>query len=294
MYNTLDANLLKIAGAIPELAPLAAKHGLAGVNVPASILEDPKMAQDARTAAMDHGLTWGLLPTPVDFFSDKVDGRAFDEALVKLERWAAVGEKLGVRYSYNHVWPSNAARPFAENFEWHVERLRRLQPIFEDHGIRYGLEFLGVHELRVRHPHPFVHTISGVLAIADAAGGGTGFLFDTYHWYCGSRRLDDVYYAARNCRRMVNMHVNDAVAGRAPDEQRDSERAMPMETGVIDSAMIYRLFRDSGYEGPVMCEPMTPWTQRFAAMPAEAAVAEVAAAFERLDHGRGRPQPAGA
>lgn len=46
-----------------------------------------------------------------------------------------------------------------------------------DNGIHYGFEFLGPKELRTRHQHPFVHTISGVLAIADAAGGKTGFLF---------------------------------------------------------------------------------------------------------------------
>jgi sugar phosphate isomerase/epimerase len=163
-----------------------------------------------------------------------------------------------------------------------VRRLERIQAVFADHGIQYGLEFLGPHELRVQHPHPFVHTLSGVLAIADAAGGTAGFLFDTYHWYCGSRRLDDLYFAAQNSRRMVNLHLNDGLAGKAPDEQRDLTRAMPMTTGVIDAAMIYRLFAESGYQGPAMCEPMRPTTERYAVAPAEESIREVAEAFERV------------
>lgn len=283
MYKTLDAHLLKIPGTIPELAPLAARYGFEGIHVPEAILRDDRLAAEAKAAVDANGLKWGLLPTPVDFFDEAIEGRAFEDALETLKIWAATGEKLGVNYSYNHIWPSSSKRDFGENFEWHVERLKRIQAIFADHGIKYGLEFLGPYELRVRHKRPFVHTISGVLAIADAAGGETGFLFDTYHWHCGSGRLDDLYFAVRNCHRMVNFHLNDGVAGREPDEQRDLERAMPMSTGIIDSALIYRLFKENGYQGPVMCEPMVPTTGRFAAAPPEKSVAEVMEAFRRVE-----------
>ncbi len=162
-----------------------------------------------------------------------------------------------------------------------MKRLEKLQEVFVNHGIQYGFEFLGPKELRVRHPHPFVHTISGVLSIADAAGGKTGFLFDTYHWYCGSGRLDDLYFAAQNCHRMVNFHLNDGVAGKSRDEQEDQVRAMPMTTGIIDAARIYQLFEKNGYKGPVMCEPMVPSTDRFAVQDVEKSMAEVKDAFNR-------------
>jgi len=283
MYKTLDAHLLKIPGTIPELAPLAAERGFEGINVPERILRDERMAREALAAVRHYDLQWGLLPTPVDFFHEDIEGGVFEDALKTMAQWAAIGEKLGVKYAYNHIWPSSSKRAFEENFEWHVERLKRIQTIFANHGIRYGLEFLGPYELRVRNRHPFVHTLSGVLAIADAAGGEAGFLFDTYHWYCGSGRLDDVFYAAQHTSRMVNVHLNDGVAGRAPDEQRDLERAMPMTTGLIDSAFIYNMFKESGYEGPVMCEPMAPSTDRFATAPQEQSIAEVMEAFKRVE-----------
>jgi sugar phosphate isomerase/epimerase len=283
MFKVLDVNLLRIPGSLRELAPLAVRHGFQGISVPREILDDPAKAVEAGIIVRDHGLRWGLLHTPVDFFSEDVEGDVLEEGLRKQEEWAAVGEKLGVRYSYNHIWPSNSQRQFAANFEWHVTRLERVQAVFDRHGIHYGLEFLGPHELRTRQRYPFVHTIAGVLAIANAAGGRAGFLFDVYHWYCGSRRLDDLYYAAHNHMRMVNVHLNDGVAGRAPDEQRDMEREMPMATGIIDTAMIYRMFQSSGYSGPVMCEPMRPTTERFGGAPAEQSIAEVAAAFRRVE-----------
>ena len=93
--------------------------------------------------------------------------------------------------------------------------------------------------------------------------------FDTYHWYCGSGRLDDLYFAAQNCHRMVNFHLNDGVAGKSRDEQEDQVRAMPMTTGIIDAARIYQLFEKNGYKGPVMCEPMVPSTDRFAVQDVE-------------------------
>jgi sugar phosphate isomerase/epimerase len=283
MYKLLDTNLLRIPGTVFEIAPLAVKYGFEGISVPKEILLDKRKAEEAGDCIREYGLKWGLLQTPVDFFHEDIEGSVFEEALEMQKKWAEVGEKLGVKYAYNHVWPTSSKREFNENFEWHVDRLRRIQSIFKSHGIKYGLEFLGPKELRTQHKHTFVHTISGVLAIADAAGGESGFLFDTYHWYCGSGRLDDLYYAAKNCGRMVNLHLNDGVAGVAPDEQRDLIRAMPMSTGVIDSAMIYRTFKENGYQGPAMCEPMAPTTDRFAALPAEQSTIEVMETFKKLE-----------
>ena len=292
MYNALDTGMLKIPGTVKELAPIAKRHGFEGIGVPVGLMDDEQEALESAAVVKDLGMKWGLLPTPVDFFHEKIGSGELEQALAVLARWAGLGEKIGVKYSYNHIWPSSSQRAFAENFEWHVKRLEKIQRIFTDHGIRYGLEFLGPHELRIKHSHPFVHTIAGVLAIADAAGGKTGFLFDTYHWHCGSRRRDDLYFAAQHVGRMVNLHLNDGTSGLEPDQQRDLMRQMPMTTGVIDARMIYQTFKASGYQGPAMCEPMAPSTDRFAILPPEESIGEVAAAFARLDASPSHPKAA--
>jgi len=200
-----------------------------------------------------------------------------------LKVWAETGEKMGVKYAYNHVFSGNDTRRYDENFEWHVIRIRQVNKIMQDHGIHYGLEFLGPWDLRNSFKYPFAHTISGVLALADAVGPGVGFLFDTFHWYCGSGDLDDIYYAARHLDRMVCFHINDAIAGKTREEQKDLTRAMPMTTGMIDAVQPYRMFRDGGYDGPVLIEPILPTYERFEKMEAEDVVKEVAEVYGRME-----------
>ncbi|MGI5883880.1 MAG: sugar phosphate isomerase/epimerase family protein [Candidatus Spyradocola sp.] len=282
MYTVLDASMLGIQKSLSELAPLCAAQGIAGMSAPAAVLDDPRACEEAAALFRDLGLRWGLMPMTADFYAWGLEDDAFEEALRALEKRACAAEKLGARWAYNHVW-SSGPRPFDENFEWHVRRVARVSRVLADHGIRYGLEFLGPHELQRLQPHPFVHTLAGVLAIADAAGGTAGLAFDTFHWYCGTNGdKDDLLYAVQHADRVVALHLNDAVAGVPFDQQRDMERRMPMETGVIDAKEVCARFQAAGYAGPCMIEPFEPARTRLAAMSAQEAVAEAAAAFRRL------------
>jgi len=82
---------------------------------------------------------------------------------------------------------------------------------------------------------------------------------------------------------MVNFHVNDGVPGRTREEQQDLERALPLETGVINAALPYRLFKENGYTGPVMCEPMRPWSTNPGNKSVEEVVRIVAETYRKLD-----------
>lgn len=82
---------------------------------------------------------------------------------------------------------------------------------------------------------------------------------------------------------MVCFHINDGIAGKSPKEQLDLTRAMPMTTGVIDSARIYKMFKDKGYAGPVLLEPIYPTYERFVKMEAEAVVKEVAEGYNKME-----------
>ncbi len=285
MYSVFDASevFYKVNKSVQELAPLLSKHGIGGINPPAALLSDPKKAREAAKCVYGNGLKWSLLPTPADFLAPGTTDEMFDEALKTLIVWAETGEKIGVRYAYNHIFPGHNERQYNENFDWHVKRIRQVNKIMSNCGIRYGLEFLGPWDLRNSFKYPFVHTISGALAIADAAGKDVGFLFDTFHWYCGSYDPDDLYLAARYSDRMVCFHMNDGAAGKTREEQLDMTREMPMTTGVIDSLLPYRMFRESGYTGPMLLEPLFPVYGRFLKMEAEDVVAEVAQTYARME-----------
>lgn len=282
MYTVLDASMLGMDKTLQELAPLCAARGIQGLSAPAAVLDDPDKAREAGALLRDLGLQWGLMPMTADFYACDLDDDAFEAALRALARRAKAAEKLGVRCAYNHVW-SSSPRPFDENFDWHVRRVARVSEILADHGVRYGLEFLGPHELRSLWAHPFVHSLSGVLAIADAAGGRAGLAFDTFHWYCshdGDR--GELLYALQHADRVVALHLNDAVAGVPYDEQRDMQRRLPMETGVIDTRDLCARFAAAGHAGPCMIEPFEPGRTHFAALSAAQAVDEAAAVFRTL------------
>jgi sugar phosphate isomerase/epimerase len=72
---------------------------------------------------------------------------------------------------------------------------------------------------------------------------------------------------------VVVVHINDAPAGIAVDEQIDQVRALPGETGVLDIGGFLNALAEIGYDGPVTAEP---FSQRVREMDPEAAVAATA------------------
>ncbi|MBR5871428.1 MAG: sugar phosphate isomerase/epimerase [Clostridia bacterium] len=283
MIRTLDTSMLNIPYSYRELAPLAAGHGMQAISIPHTLLDDPMAAAEETKWLNEMGLGWGLLPLPADFYHWDLTDEAFDDALEVLRRRAEIGGKIGVAHAYNHVWPTGP-RAFDENFEWHVRRVRAVSSVLRDCGVRYGLEFLGPHELRTWQPYEFVHSLSGVLAIADAADGIAGVAFDTFHWYCSSNGcMDDLLYMANHTERLVAVHLNDAVAGVPYNEQKDMQRRLPMETGVIDTRDILRRFRATPNDALYMIEPFEPGRTRFHAMTAEEAVAAAAEVFGGIE-----------
>lgn len=286
MYTGFDASELfyKVKMSVQELVPLLVKYGIGGINPPAELLEDPKAAREAAKCVRDAGLEWCLMPTPIDFLAFNVDDDMFDAGLEKLKVWADTAEKMGVKRSYNHIFPGSNEREYDANFEWHCIRIGRIQRVMKDHGILYGNEFLGPWDLRGMFKYPFVHTIAGQRALADAIDPDLGFVFDCYHWFTGHEAdADDLSYAAQHVDRMVCFHIEDGIAGKSWKEQLDLTRAMPMTTGVIDCVHPWKTFVKAGYTGPVLCEPINPIYEDFRRMPGEEVVKIIADGYRRVE-----------
>lgn len=283
MFRTLDASMLNLPCSVTELAPLAAKYGMQAITATPDVVDDPACGKEALAALRDHGLTWGLLPMTADYYHWDVDDDAFHKALERLRRRAEAAEKLGITHAYNHIWPTSPFE-FDKAFEWNVERVRAVTRILNDHGVHYGLEFLGTHELRTWQKYEFVHSVAGVLAIADAAGGNAGIAFDTFHWYTSNHAAqDDLMFMAQHISRLVAVHLNDAVAEAPFDEQQDMVRRLPLETGAIDSRRVLSVFKALPNDALYMIEPFEPWRTRFREMTAEEGVRTAADVFARLE-----------
>ena len=155
MYTVFDSSDLffKTKGSVQELAPIVAKYGIGGINPPAALLENCKAAREAAVVVRDLGLKWGLMPTPADFLVPDTTDEMFDQGIEKLKTWADTAQKMGVKYSYNHVCPGSNEWEFDENFERHVIRVGKINRIMRDNGIHYGLEFIGPKHVRDSFKH---------------------------------------------------------------------------------------------------------------------------------------------
>lgn len=260
-----------------ELCALATAHGFGGVDLPGAVLGDVAAARDAGQSIRDAGLRPGLFWLPCDVTA--ADDAGYRDGMAALRRMLPAVQAAGGTRTYCHIWPGSDSRVQAENFRWHAARLGPLVELLSEFGVRLGLEFIGPQTLRDRFRHPFIHTLPQVLELADAIGAGV--VLDFFHWHCSGSTLAELRRLLP-ADRIVNVHANDAVAGRPREKQRDDERDLPLATGVIDAHGLLRWLRDIAYDGPIIAEPFTPQITRLRALPPEAVAAEVGACLRRL------------
>ena len=232
---------------------LARRHGFGGVEVsPREV-----MTVDAERGA---GTVKGwleeadLVPAgfglPVDWRGDEAKWREGIENLPALARAAA---SLDCRRCMTWVMPSSDELAYADNRRFHVERFTPAARILADHGISLGLEFIGPKTLRDSRKHPFIYTMGEMLELGREIGPNVGLLLDVWHWYTSGGTVEEL--RALRPEQVVYVHVSDAPAGIAVDEQIDNRRALPGETGVIDIASFLRSLDVIRFDGPVTAEP---------------------------------------
>jgi sugar phosphate isomerase/epimerase len=228
--------------------------------------------RDRLAAAALQPAGWGL---PVDWRGSEETWRA---NLEELPRLAAAAAAIGSTRTATWIPPASDSRPFAENYQFHVERIQPIAQILAQHGCRLGLEFVGPKTSRDTLQYPFIYRMEDILRMGEEIGPNVGLLLDCWHWYTSGGTLQDL--GALRAEQVVYVHVNDAPAGIARDEQQDRVRALPGETGVIDIAGFLRALQAMGYDGPVIPEP---FKRELADLPTDAdRLRVVGAAMDRI------------
>ncbi len=270
MYPALAPSAIGVRLDLEETARLTAQAGFKGLAV--EIPADEKAAEAVRRALEGNKLrpaAWGL---PVEFRRDEETFRA---GLEKLPAIARSAKQIGADRCSTWILPFSDELPFEENFELHRARLRECAEALAEHGIRLGLEFVGPKTLREGHRYEFIHDQEGMLSLCDAIGtGNVGLLFDAFHWYTSHGTREDIGKLSDAL--VVDVHINDGIEGRGPDEQIDNERCLPGESGVIDLVAFLQGLQAIGYTGPVTPEP---FSKRVAGLSPEDAIRETAEAL---------------
>ena len=278
MFINLMAGAIGIRNlSLPDTVALASAHGFAGTDF--SVVEAARLADErgegyvrdlfAKANVLPGGWNTGV--------NTRGDEQQFAEGLAALPRLADLALALGSDRALGGIRPFSDDLTYAENFAWHVDRIGRVATVLKAHGCRFGLEFIGPKTSRKRGKFEFIYSMSGVLDLARAIGtSNVGVLLDHWHLYTAHGTIADI--AALKGTDVVAVHVNDAPTGIDVDEQMDLVRAMPLETGVLDTPAFLRALKAIGYDGPVTCEP---FSQRINALPADQAADETMATMRR-------------
>jgi sugar phosphate isomerase/epimerase len=278
MFLNLNTGVIGVSATLEKCAKFAAEYGFAGIDFSieeAADLADRLGLEQVRALFDSAGLKPGAWGMPVNFRQDEA---AWRSGLARLPRLAKTAHALGAKRTATWIMPADDERDFDANFAFHVGRLKPIGEILADHDIRFGLEFVGPKTLRDTRRYPFIYTMAGMLELCDTIGtGNMGLLVDLFHVYTSHGQNEDILKLTND--QVVNVHVNDAQAGLAVDEQLDNVRDLPAATGVTDVVGFLQALAAIGYDGPVTSEP---FSQRLRELEAEEAVRETATAMQKM------------
>jgi len=268
VYPTLSPGMIGVQLPFQESARLAAETGFKGIAIDVAAAE--RNVESVRRVLEANKLSPGSWGLPVDFRGDE---DTYSQGLAGLAKLAKAAREVGADRCSTWILPFSDTLPFEGNFEFHRKRLRGCAEVLAEHGCRLGLEFVGTKSVREGKAHEFIHTQDGMLELCEAIGtGNVGLLFDSFHWYTSGGTRDDIGRLSDAL--VVDVHINDAVEGREPDEQIDNDRRLPGESGVIDLTGFLQGLKAIGYTGPIAPEPFSAKVREMAPEEAIGATAE--------------------
>lgn len=190
---------------------------------------------------------WGL---PVNWRGSQED---FDKSMAEFSAQCAAMQAVGATRCATWIMPGSNDMDTAEYRKFHIDRLTPVAKVLADHGMSFGMEFIGPKTLRDSLKYQFVYKMEDMLALGEEIGDNVGLLVDAFHLYTSGGAMSDL--AKIPAEKIVLVHINDAKIGRSADEQIDGERELPCATGVIPIGDFMRALRSTGYLGPVEAEP---------------------------------------
>jgi len=160
---------------------------------------------------------------------------------------------LGVTRCATWILPGSNDLNFDQFGEFHVERLTPVATILRDHGMSFGMEFIGPKTLRDSFRFPWVYTMKEMMRVGSEIGPNVGILLDLWRLYTSGGSVEDVLKVPES--KIVLVHINDAPLGLERDQLVDNKRGLPGTTGVLPLKDFMAALQEIGYCGPVEAEP---------------------------------------
>ena len=251
MYKTISPSDIGHGKSLKDAAEAVSKVGFEGYWL--NISEDSKIpVEETNEILKKYNLKAAGFTLPVEFRRDK---ETFERGLNLLEERAKYAQKIGVRRCVTWILPTHDSLDYNENFELHRTRLTQCCEILKEYNILFGMEFVGTPSIRKDAKHIFIYDLDKMFNLCDAIGtGNVGILMDIWHWDLSGHTTKD-FAKFTNPDQVVLVHINDAPLGTNADEQIDSIRKLPGETGVLNIKDFFNGLKSINYKGPVLAEP---------------------------------------
>jgi len=236
-----------------ELLKLASKYGFEAIVPFSGTLKKWSDGQinDFVSEMKSKDITWGSGGLPFNF---RLDEETHKKGIKELPGHAAALQKAGITRMNTWIMPTHPELTYIENFKQHSKRLSEACKIIGSYGISFGLEYVGPKTLMARDKFSFVHTLAECKELVGGIGtSNVGIQLDSFHWYCAGETKEDLLSLTKD--QIITIDLNDATAGRTPDEQIDGERELPMATGLVDMKSFMEAMVEIGYDGPMRAEP---------------------------------------
>lgn len=196
-------------------------------------------------------VVWGNAGMPVEFRRDE---ETFRKGMTDLPRRAKALQQAGVTRVTTWISPASDELTYLENLKQHGRRLREVATVLEDHGCRFGLEYVGPKLSRIPRKFAFVHCMREMRElIAEINKPNMGFVMDSWHWYTAGEGIAELKTLTN--KDVVSIDLNDAPTGLPLDKQVDSQRELPCATGMIPIADFLNTLNSLGCDAPARCEP---------------------------------------
>lgn len=255
MFRNLNCGAIGVPADLQQSFEYARLGGFQGLDVRTSevfpLLKQHGAAYVKDLFAENH-VHMGGVGFPVRWMESEA---IWSEDLTKLPDFCQKCYEIGAVRAATWVPSWNDELDWDDNCAFHVQRFKPVAAIMAEYDMRLGLEFLGPKTLRDGHKYEFIHTMEQMLELCACLGPNVGLLLDAWHWYTAGGELKDLKHLTND--QVVYVHINDAPPDIPLDQQVDSVRAVPGETGVIDLSGFLQALKAIGYDGPVTPEPFS-------------------------------------
>ncbi len=276
MKMCLSTGHIGVKANLQEQIAMAAKYGFEAVDPGVSdlaALSDSAMSRlldEMAAKKLEFGSVAQSVPVaqPDDKFAEFIKG---------LTATAKALQRARMKRFCTWLTPFDNRLTYLQNFRLHAKRIGETADVLGDHGLSFGLEYVGPKTSWARGKYPFIHTMESMKElIAETGKRNLGFLIDSWHWYTSGETVADLLTLKNSD--IVAVHINDAPAGVPVDQQVDNRRALPMETGVIDIGGLLNALNQVSYDGPVAAEPFSAELRK---LPPDEAVSQTAQAVKK-------------